>query len=270
MRGQALLLNLVIVVSYLLLFRAARRHPGSETLRVIRDLLPLALMLAAYKQMGWFAPASHDFALERSWIEWDRLVLYGWGFKAAVESLGQMLPSLLEISYSLVYALPLFCVFSLYVTGRRRDVDVLLTVYLLGLFLSYIQFPFWPSEPPRTVFPGQDLPAITTVFRRFNLALLGSQGIHTSVFPSAHVSGAFAAVFALFHLFPGRPKLPLGVLTYASLVAAATVYGRYHYAVDAAAGMVVAVFAFGLGKALLARCGGLSTAPAPCRDAVNA
>lgn len=157
----------------------------------------------------------------------------------------------MEVCYSLVYALPFFCVAMLYLNGRSHRVDELLTIYLLGLFLSYVQFPFWPSEPPRTVFPNEDLPAITTIFRRFNLGLLAGQGIHTSVFPSAHVSGAFAGAFALFGLLAHRRWIAWCTLLYAILVAIATVYGRYHYAADAVAGLGVAVIAYAAGAALL-------------------
>ena len=119
------------------------------------------------------------------------------------------------------------------------------------MFLSYSQFPYWPSEPPWIVYPGADAPAITTVVRRFNLWILGGYGIHTSVFPSAHVSGAVAAGFALKCVLGARPWLYRGVFVYTALVATATVYGRYHYAVDVMAGAMVGVAAAVLGNALL-------------------
>src|SRR5438094_471423 len=80
-----------------------------------------------------------------------------------------------------------------YVHRKSGSAEVLLVTYLLGLFLSYAQFPYWPSEPPWIVFPGEDGPAVNTILRRFNGWILGGYGIHTSVFPSAHVSGALAA-----------------------------------------------------------------------------
>ena len=242
MRVRALAVNAAVAASYALLLRAARRleqnWPG-----VLRDWAPIALALVAYKQMGWFAPANHSYALERGWLVWDRLLLDGWGLRGAIESLSVWAPSLLELSYLLVYALPVFCMAMIYAHHRRERADVLLTIYLLGLFLSYAQFPFWPSEPPWTVFAGQDLPPVTTAFRRLNLALLGSEGIHTSVFPSAHVSGAFAAAFAMRRVLGDKPWLGRSTLAYAILVALAVVYGRYHYAADAVAGIGVAVAA---------------------------
>src|SRR5262249_39961758 len=105
--------------------------------------------------------------------------------------------------------------------------------------LSYVFFPFVPSEPPRTVFPGMDLPLMTPI-RPYVLLLLGGYGIHTSVFPSAHVSGAFSAAWAMCRLWPEQPWVGRGLVALSVSIAVATVYGRYHYAVDALAGLGIA------------------------------
>lgn len=219
-----------------------------------RDWLPLPVALLAYKQMGWFAPPNHSFELERSWVRWDRLVLDHWGVRHAIDFLYPVLPSILEISYTLVYTLPVFCLVSFYLLKHRAKVDALLSFYLLGLFLAYAQYPFWPSEPPWTVFPGEMDPERVTIFRSFNQSLLSHYGIHTSVFPSAHVSGAFAAAFALWRLVPERRRLNVSVTVYAGLVFWATVYGRYHYLADAVAGLAMAVLAVPVGHWILRRC----------------
>jgi membrane-associated phospholipid phosphatase len=72
-------------------------------------------------------------------------------------------------------------------------------------------------------------------------------GIYTSVFPSAHVSGAVASALGLVRCLGIRDHAARVALVYALLVSLATVYGRYHYAVDAVAGIAV-----GLGAAAMA------------------
>jgi hypothetical protein len=192
--------------------------------------------------MGWFAPAAHSNQLEQRWVEWDRLILSGWGFQRLIEIAGPAVPFVLELSYLLVYAVGPFGVALLYATGRRLEVRTFLLFYILGLFLSYAQFPFWPSEPPRSVFPGELLP-FDSLLRRANLLIVGKAGIHTSVFPSGHVSGVFAAAFAMWTILRTSFWIRYGLVVYSCLVASATVYGRYHYAVDAAAGIGVAIIA---------------------------
>jgi len=235
------LLNPSIALAYLLLIYADSQRPGL-VLGVIRDWLPLALILLAYREMGWFALPHASFRLESHWIVWDRLVLRGGG-KAVIESLGPLIPSLLEISYALVYTLAPFSIAVLYLNGRREYVDRFLFVFVVGVLLCYAQFPFWPSEPPRVVFFGQDSPTFDTVFRRFNWWMLGGCGIHTSVFPSAHVAGAFSAAFGMRRAMPSRKWAYRLLFVIAALIAIATVYGRYHYLADATAGLFMAVIA---------------------------
>src|ERR1035438_9843370 len=98
--------------------------------------------------MGWFALPHHGHMLEANWVTWDRLVLRG-GAKAAIETFGPLLPSVLEIAYALVYALAPFSIAVLYLYGRRDRVDRFLLIFSVGVLLCYAQFPFWPSEPPR-------------------------------------------------------------------------------------------------------------------------
>jgi membrane-associated phospholipid phosphatase len=152
----------------------------------------------------------------------------------------------------LTYTLAPFAVATIYLYRRRERVERFLFPFLLAVLLCYAQFPFWPSEPPRTVFPGEDFPTVITVFRRFNWWMLGGYGIHTSVFPSAHVAGAFGTAFAMMITLPEHRWVGRLLVAIAVLIATATVYGRYHYAADAAAGFTVAVAAFGLSRLLSA------------------
>ena len=236
----------LILAAYALLIYADRLR-RSELLSVLRDWFPLLLVLLAYREMGWFALPMREHPLEMRWVEWDRLVLRG-GARRAIESLGPIIPGALEIAYSLVYTLGPFAVATLYVYRRRERVDAFLFPFLLGVLLCYAQFPYWPSEPPRTVFAGEDFPSYNTVFRRFNWWMLGGYGIHTSVFPSAHVGGAFSAVFGMWSALPERKWVTRFFLVMAILIATATVYGRYHYLADAVAGFGMAVLSFAISR----------------------
>jgi membrane-associated phospholipid phosphatase len=231
-------LNLTILAGYALLVFIEMARPR-RYLSFARDWLPLALTLMAFHEMGWFAVPHAAHALEARWVVWDRLVLRGWG-KDIIESLGPVLPSLLEIAYLLVYALGPFSVAMLYVYGRRNRVDQFLFLFLVGVLLCYAQFPFWPSDPPRTLFPTEDLPAYDTIFRRWNLWLLGMGGIHTSVFPSGHVAAAFSAAAGMWVALPEHKWVGRALGVTAVLIAVATVYGRYHYLADVAAGLLMA------------------------------
>lgn len=210
----------------------------------LRDWIPLGFTFAAYREMNWFTPAVRDHHLERSWIAYDRWLLDTAHLRAAIESLGPLVPSILEICYFLVYVIALVSALILVFNHRRDRLNTFWFAFLAGTLSSYALFPYFPSDPPRVVFAGADLPSIVTIFRRFNLAILGEYGIHSSVFPSAHVSSAFACAWGLLIAMPDRKRYGLIVAVYASLVAIATIYGRYHYSTDAAAGLAISLLAF--------------------------
>ncbi|MDA1315014.1 MAG: phosphatase PAP2 family protein [Acidobacteria bacterium] len=245
-RFRAIGVNAAVIGAYFLLASrlGARPHAVWD---VVRDWLPFALVLLCYREMGWFAPTEHTFELERSWIVWDRLLLNDWGARDVIESLGPLIPAYLEICYTLVYIFAPFAMAMIYIHGYRGEgSDRLLFIYLLGTLLSYALFPYFPSEPPRAVFPGEDVPRIDTVFRQFNWWILSGGGIHTSVFPSAHVSASFSAVFGMF-LIMRRGRWAAWALTAVAVgIFWATIYGRYHYAVDSVAGLGVSLVALGV------------------------
>ncbi len=133
----------------------------------------------------------------------------------------------------------------LVLNGRREAVSRFWFAYLAGTLGAYALFPYFPSEPPRAAFAGADLPHIVTAVRRFNLWILGGYGIHSSVFPSAHVSSAFSAAWGLMATIPEKRWIGWLMAVYGLSVALATVYGRYHYAVDGVAGIAISILAVG-------------------------
>jgi len=244
LRTRTILLNLTILGAYSLLIRADSVRPRLIT-AVSRDWLALTLILLAYREVGWLALPHTSHALELRWVAWDRVLLRG-GLKAAIEAFGPVLPSILEMAYALVYVLAPFCIAVLYASGERERVERFLQIFATAVLLCYVLLPFWPSEPPRTVFAGQDLPVYLTIFRRFNLWMLAGAGIHTGVFPSAHVAGAFGAAFGMRRAGARRRWVHPFLFTMAGLIALAVVYGRYHYLADAVAGFAMALSALAL------------------------
>ncbi|MEO8132289.1 MAG: phosphatase PAP2 family protein [Bryobacteraceae bacterium] len=217
------------------------KHTGSRVITTLRDWTALAATIVAYREMDLFTPARHDHHLEAVWILWDRRLIHGFGFQRLIEFTGPGIPYLLEFCYFVVYAVGPFSMGILYAIGKPARSQRFLLLYLLGTLGAYACFPYFPSEPPRTVYPGTDMPNIVGWFRRSNLMVVGNYGIHSSVFPSAHVSSAFSAAFGMLQALPEKKAIGRGLLVYAALVAVSTVYGRYHFAIDAVAGFGVAV-----------------------------
>jgi membrane-associated phospholipid phosphatase len=240
---------LVLAGALFLLFALARGEQArnfANAISFIRDWLPIFLTFGAFREMEFFLPIHFDNLLEAQWIRQDRIFLDAWHVRAAIESLGKAIPYYLEICYLLVYGLAAYCVLVLYVQKQRRSVDLFFTIYLAGTLGAYALFPYFPSRPPRLVFAGLDNPGIVTWVRQLNLYILSKATIHVGVFPSAHVSSAFSAAWAMFLLFPRRKRFGWGLSIYAISVSIATIYGRYHYAADVLAGFGVSLLAAAL------------------------
>jgi membrane-associated phospholipid phosphatase len=231
--------GLVCALFLALAYGEWREHAAAFS--ILRDWVPVGLVLVAYREMDWFSSMPRNFDLELRWVAWDRTILYKWGWQHAMESLGAAGPLFLELCYVLVYAVAPFLVAVFYFQRKRERVNGAVFLYLLGTLLAYALFPYFPSDPPRVAFAGSDMPNVITPLRELNLWLVGDFGIHSSVFPSAHVSSAFSAAWALFAFLPERKPYGWGMLAYAAGVAVATVYGRYHYAADVAAGIGISL-----------------------------
>ncbi|MBI3796813.1 MAG: phosphatase PAP2 family protein, partial [Deltaproteobacteria bacterium] len=102
-------------------------------------------------------------AFEDYWVVWDRRLLHQWGLKPAIESLGPILPNILELSYLLVYVVPVVTVLIFYRCRSREKLDDAYSILLFGTLTAYALYPYFPSEPPRTVFPQADLPLLSAL-----------------------------------------------------------------------------------------------------------
>jgi membrane-associated phospholipid phosphatase len=218
-------------------------HVHEEGFSIARDWVALALVFIAYRTLDLFSPAHYQHSLELAWQQADHLLLHGWRLRSAIEYWAPVIPDYLEICYLLTSGAGCYALAVLYLYRKRNRGDQFLLVYLLGALISYALVPFLRLEPPRVAFPTADLPGISTAIRTLNLVVLSGAGIHSGVFPSAHVSSTFAAAWGMFYALPERKRYGWIFLVYAASVAIATVYGRYHYAADALAGIAVSIVA---------------------------
>lgn len=232
-----LITPLLFVIAWL-----ERRMQGPGVNR-FRDWFPIGLLLLGFRELDWFTPVAYPLRFEPTWLRWDHALLHDAHVQRAIEAAGPLFPGLLELSYFLVYGVGAFSVAALWLTGHRDRVNNFYLVYLSGGLLAYALIPWYPSLPPRFVAPFEDLPHVVTPFRQLNLWLLAQGTIHAGVFPSAHVSSAFAAAFGLLLVLPERRRFGWIGFWFAVIVSVATVYGRYHYAADAVAGLITALIA---------------------------
>ena len=181
-----------------------------ESFAHLRDWLPLVYVLVAYRQMDWFTPAVRDHHFENSWIGWGSGASRPMGPAprhrksrlADPRLLGVLLPPGLWHRRDLA-RLPLL--------GEPPRPGGFIPVRLRDRHTNGVRHvPVLPLGPaPRR------LRRTRRTRRHCHLAhdqpyLVGNLGIHSSVFPSAHVSSGFAAGWGLVRFLPERPWIGQG------------------------------------------------------------
>lgn len=213
----------------------ARSLPPS--LRVVRALYPLGLLLVLYGEVDLLVQLLHEppgfDALVR---RWDRGLfgvhlhhhLFRWLSGAAWRELFH----LLYLTYYVLLVGAYVGFWWCRPGGLSRFAFV-----VTGMFVSFIVlFVAVPvGGPLRT--PGVSLmtdgvfPSVVA----WVYAPLTVNGIHTGAFPSSHVGMSVGIVLGLA---PRRWWARLGLWGIVLGIAGSTVYGRFHYAIDAVAGVV--------------------------------
>jgi membrane-associated phospholipid phosphatase len=231
----------------------------------IRDWLPALLMLLAYRESGLLIKADPAHRLDHLLITWDRTLLHSRWVEWTLYACAPWLQHYLEICYSLCYPLVPMGFATLYlmrpsIAAQREPrrgglaaalgplpptsaemFDKFWTAVLLATLFCFAVYPAFPLTPPRVLFNDVPGPPVSPLLRHMNLWVLNRLSVQACLFPSAHTAAVTATALAVRAY---RPRLGILFCIAALSVAVATVYGRYHYAVDAVAGALVGVVAF--------------------------
>lgn len=246
-------------VGILLVLKSAATMQQGRVLPALRDWYPCLLIPMAYRASGVFFTPDPRHRLDRVFLAWDNALLGNSVAAHWLAASSSWLDPALEISYMLCYPLVPLALLSLVLARRwgslsptpgagiRDPIDQFWTTVLLAVFTCYLFYPFFPLTPPRVLLPDSGGLAMHSALRRMNLWVLHQNGDQASLFPSGHVAGVVAAALAVRVYLPRMGWLFLFV---AASITIATVVGRYHYAADAVAGVLVAMGAFAISKRL--------------------
>lgn len=205
---------------------------------IASDWLPMALILIAYRQLELFSTPI-TIAWQTPWLHWDRLLLHSLGLQHSIESAGGLIPELLQGTYLGLYAVPVLALAAVYAYGARPQAWRFLQSLLAGTFLVYALIPHFPTDSPRQLVPYLDQPHFQGFLYSINVWLLDHADISTGVFPSGHVAVAISSALGLRRVLPGHKAIFRIALAVTALVYLATIYGRFHYAVDGAASILL-------------------------------
>ncbi len=217
----------VLVVALL-----ARQAP-TRSVVLLGGAYAIVLSAGFYAQLGVIHTELglvHDQAIQR-WEEavFGSQVSVTWHERMPNLLLSWVLHACYGSYYLIILSAPLF----LYLRRTAADFERGVFCLALGFLASYAVFLFVPVAGPRYFFGVATGPAASVAPARIVHAVLDGGSAWGTAFPSSHVVASWCAVFGLWR---PAPRLALAMAPVAAGLALGTVYGQFHYGVDAVAG----------------------------------
>lgn len=230
----------LLVVLVLLAPRARAAGPVG---RFLGDWYPMLLLLALYGEIGVLtldAGFQNDLPIQRleAWV-FGSQVAYRWIRELPNPALSWILHACYLAYYPILYASPL----GLWLVGRRDASRHTIFAVMATFYLCYIAFLFFPVAGPRYAFDAAHNAASEVWPARFAQWLLDRGDSWGAAFPSSHVAASVVATGMALRYWR---TLGLVLLPFTGGLILAVVYGQFHYAVDALAGLVVAALMLGV------------------------
>ncbi|MDH7515087.1 MAG: phosphatase PAP2 family protein [Bacteroidota bacterium] len=249
----------VIACTFAIASSSAGRNRGWSLLRGL--FLTLCIPLA-FKEVYHLVPAVHPTDYDDVLIAIDH-ALFGVHPTRWLSRLSTpWLTELLQLSYATFYFLWIALAADLYLKKRMKAYRWVFLTILLGFYLSYIGYASVPAIGPRFTLHDferidEELPgiALTPFLRAYTNTGESippgtadpARRVQRDCFPSGHTQMTLLVIFLAFRY---RSRIRWVLAVDGSLLILATVYLRYHYVVDLAAGAVFAVATWKLTRPL--------------------
>ena len=228
----------IIGIVSLTFVQADLPHPW----QFIRDWYPLSTIALFYFEMGKLTQLVFHRFFDDVIIRWEKQVFRG---MPCIE-LSDKFPSVLlseslHLCYFSYYVIAVFLAAWLYFQGKTVDFQETVFAETLTFNLSLLCYPFIPAAGPRYHFDKIEGKLASGFFFRLTHAILSTGSSKGTAFPSSHVS---LSVIVLLCACRYDTTAFLILLPFCTGLTLGTVYGRFHYAIDALAGAVLAVLLF--------------------------
>jgi PAP2 superfamily protein len=221
----------------LLVWLAPRARVAGPVGRVFGDWYPMLLLAALYGEIGVLtldAGFQNDLAIQRfeAWVFGSQLS-YRWIREMPSPVLSWLLHTCYLAYYAILYGSPL----GLWFSDRRDPARRTIFAVMVTFYVCYVMFLFFPVAGPRYAFDEAHNAATAVWPAQLTQRVLDLGDSWGAAFPSSHVAAAVVATLCALRYWR-RLGLLLTPLTLGLI--AAVVYGQFHYAVDALAGLIVA------------------------------
>jgi membrane-associated phospholipid phosphatase len=229
------------------------RLPGRRWIDALRDWLPVLVLPFLYAEVGRLNQLLSTGYYDGTISAVDQAL-----FGRPAATLRHFLPwrplvEYLHFSYAAYYVLLPLLGGALYLRGRRSEFRYVLAVVLGTFYSCYLCFILFPVAGPWYRRPHPAYSKLGWVFPDLVQSVLEHWASKGAAFPSSHVAVA-VVIWLLAWRFARRVFWLLALIVPA--LALGTVYGGFHYAIDAGAGLLVGVAGYFIGPHLVRWLGG--------------
>ncbi len=235
---------LILVVKYM------NRYISSNGYSTFRDWYVAGLLLTIYMEHNTLVPLINPVDIDSVLIKIDRILFLGNDPTILLERFTHpVITEILQVVYVSFYFLPFLLVFILYMKSRKIDFHILASTILLGFYISYVGYYLFPATGPRFTLDHLQSFSLTGVltFDFLRSFILRAGGVTRDCFPSGHTLISALTVMLAYRYYK---RFAPFAFVWAALMIISTVYLRYHYVADLAAGFIIGVGVYRYGPAL--------------------
>jgi len=250
-QGWKLLMQFIPLALLALAVSEIRRKWGGEkTVRFICDFSPIFFVIVIFELLGgiipYLRPDVDDLLMKSDLLLfsvqptiWLERFLVPW------------LTDILAMAYVSYYFIPVVLITILYFWGKEEEFSLTICTLLLGYYLSYAGYIAMPTIGPRyTLQSLYNVPLHTGGIAESIINILNAlEGNKRNCFPSGHTQ---MTLISLWFAFKYKRPLFWIYLPICTALIFSTVYLRYHYVIDIAAGFAFAGVTLFLGSAIRA------------------
>jgi membrane-associated phospholipid phosphatase len=228
--------------------RRGRERAGAW-IRAIADWAPLLLVPLLYAELAVLNRAVHAGRyFDDNVIGWEQALFGGqpsrdWAAAMPELWLSEMLHFAYLSYYFIIFVPPLL----LYLRGRKDAFRIGVFTLMFGFFLHYLFFIYFPVQGPRYLFPAPGGELANGFFYALAHSVLEAGSAQGAAFPSSHVGVSVVQTLVVLRYLPRLAPL-FALLTLG--LALGAIYGGFHYAIDAVAGLLLGVAAFAAARPL--------------------
>lgn len=240
--GSVVFAHVLLVLLVFLAAEARLRKPCPRPC-LLAEWYPLVVLLAVYGSLDLIngpreaAAASYDMLVQR-WelMTFGRQLAHDWSRSHSASAMAWPL----SLSYLAFFPMVISAPAVLWWRGHFEPARQTIFGISLAFFTCYLVFLLFPVAGPNYLWGWPAVTGHVELPSRMVRDLIERGDSWGSAFPSSHVAGSMAAVMLAF-----RYWRPLGwtLLPFALAILVGVVYFQVHYAVDAVAGLSIAILA---------------------------